>query len=201
MKIGGSEFFQGEPTYNEYQSRCLRKVININITMMPILLNTYSYPKGDVVIVKKLENIGLILFAVLFFWFSLVFIGVPRLLIDGHEPLFSLSGLLELGLIIIWVGYLFKWKYTDFLNLFILIIWGYMQYDSHWRYMLFKAPKEIIDSYYQHFYGTLRFFAESETRVVPDAYHIILGVLIVINISIVLVKIMMFLKFLRKDRV
>jgi hypothetical protein len=150
---------------------------------------------------NKLQKIGLIFFIILFLWYTLVFFNIPGLLVAGSVDLFSLLSLLELFLVIILVGYFFRWKYTDYFNLFILSIWGYLQYAAHWRYLLFEPSEEILDRYYHYFEGTLRFFAQSQTRIVPDAYHTILGILIYLNLVLVILKIIFSLKNSGKEKV
>ncbi len=151
-------------------------------------------------VMTKIQKISLSFYIILFLWFSLVFIEIPKLLIEGDIGFINLSGLLELFLVIILVGYFLKWKYTDFLNLFVLSVWGYMQYISHWKYMCFKPSQEIIERYYQFFDGTLRIFAESNVRIIPDLYHMILGLLILINLVIVIFKIIVFFKNFRQNK-
>jgi hypothetical protein len=109
----------------------------------------------------KLQKTGSALFITLFLWYSLVFINIPGLLVAGTIDLISLSSLLEFFLIIILLTYIFKWKYADLLNIIILSIWGYLQYQAHWRYLLFIPSKAILDRYYHYFRGTYRFFPVS----------------------------------------
>jgi len=142
----------------------------------------------------KLQKVSLLFFIALFIWYSLVFFNIPKLLIAGSINLFSLSSLLELFLVIILLGYFLKWKYSDFFALFILFLWGYLQYAAHWRHLLFKPSKEVLNHYYQFFHGTLRFFPQSDVRIVPDAYHTVLGLLILLNLIMVIYKIILFLK-------
>ena len=139
---------------------------------------------------SKMKTVSLILFGLLFAWYSLIFIGVPKLLIEGRGSVLGLEGLLELFLILILSGYFAKWKFTDALNLFVSLIWGYMQYTSHWK-SLFGAPVSDmqIKRYYQYFSGTLRIFPESSTVIIPDAYHMILDLLLLINICLSVTKI------------
>lgn len=138
---------------------------------------------------KRKYNVGVILFTLLFLWYLIIFINIPGLTIDGKIPFFSLLTLLEFFLIIIAIGYILKWKYTDYAFLFILVLWGYLQFMGNWRYMFVKPPIEKLESYYQYFDGTLRILNISDTYIIPDAYHLILGILILLNIVFVLSKI------------
>ena len=62
-------------------------------------------------------------------------------------------------------------------------------FNGNWKYLFIETSKENIQSYYQHFDNTLRFFPKSDTTIIPDAYHIILGLLLLINIVLVIRKI------------
>lgn len=66
----------------------------------------------------------------------------------------------------------------------ILLLWFAVQFLCHWRYTLFGAGPEKIRGYNECFRGTLRIFPESETRLVPDFYHIALHALILANIAL-----------------
>ncbi|MDZ7777197.1 MAG: hypothetical protein U5L09_17060 [Bacteroidales bacterium] len=132
---------------------------------------------------------SLFFFIILLIWYSLIFFDIPRLTTEGNASVFSLLGLLEFLLLIVLVAYLKNWKYTDYLNLSILLLWAVLQYQGNWKYFLFPPSTDVLESYYEHFQGTLRILAESETRIIPDAYHIILGLLLLLNIINVVVKI------------
>lgn len=70
----------------------------------------------------------------------------------------------------------------------VLLIWLTVQFFCHWRYTIFGASPKKLAGYNECFRGTLRFFPISETRLVPDLYHIVLHLLIVINIVLCIVK-------------
>jgi hypothetical protein len=146
---------------------------------------------------KRLEKISLIAFISLLLWFSLDLIGVPGFV--TRDNLFSLSGVWEAILLIILVASIRKWKYSDFLALLIVAIWGYLQYDSHWRAFLFGESERWLEGYYRFFEGMYRFFPISQTRAIPDAYHTILGLLIVVNFVLLTIKILIFIKGSKKQ--
>lgn len=136
----------------------------------------------------KNNNLTFFAFILLLIWYTLVFFDIPRLTTDGRANLFSLLGLLELLLLIILLINLLKWKYADYVSLPILFLWGFLQYEGNWKNFFNTPTTEVLNSYYKHFHGTLRIFAESENRIVPDAYHIILGLLILLNITLILTR-------------
>lgn len=133
----------------------------------------------------KPSRIGLALYLALFLWYSLIFFPIPRLLVPGTVGLFSLSSLLELFLVSLLAGNLLHVRGTDFFCLAILGLWGYLQYAAHWKYLIIPPSRKILTRYYRYFHGTLRFFPQSPTRLVPDAYHTVLGLLILFNFIVV----------------
>lgn len=86
-------------------------------------------------------------------------------------------------------GYLLKWKGADYAGLVVLGLWGYLQFNANWKYLFAEAPKEKIESYYQHFGDTLSFFPESPTYIIPDAYHMVLGILLLTNLVLIITRI------------
>lgn len=70
----------------------------------------------------------------------------------------------------------------------VLILWLTVQFFCHWRYTIFGASRKKLEGYNECFRGTLRIFPESETRLVPDLYHIVLHILIVVNIIFCIIK-------------
>lgn len=70
----------------------------------------------------------------------------------------------------------------------VLAAWLIVQFFCHWRYTIFGASEKKLRGYNECFRGTLRIFKESETRLVPDLYHIVLHILIVVNIIFCIIK-------------
>lgn len=68
----------------------------------------------------------------------------------------------------------------------VLAIWAFVQFLCHWRYTLFGASRQKLEGYNECFNGTLRLFPMSETRLIPDLYHIVLHALILINLILCL---------------
>ncbi len=69
----------------------------------------------------------------------------------------------------------------------VLILWFAAQFMFHWYYTIFGASEQKLKGYNECFRGTVRLFPASETRLVPDLYHIVLHALILINIIFCLV--------------
>jgi hypothetical protein len=131
-----------------------------------------------------LRKVKTVLFALLTLWFTLVLIGIPGLVTKGSWR--GLYGLLELILIVLFIGHLQKWKVEPLLTLASLIVWGSMQFVSHWYGFFFGASANQLTRYYGMFSRTYRFFPKSPTRTVPDAFHTVLGLLIVANLVVVI---------------
>ena len=72
----------------------------------------------------------------------------------------------------------------------ILILWFVVQFFCHWYYTIFGASEAKLRGYNDCFKDTVRIFPMSETRLVPDLYHIVLHVLIMANILICIAKIL-----------
>ncbi len=64
----------------------------------------------------------------------------------------------------------------------VLILWFIVQFFCHWRYTIFGASQKKLKGYNDCFRGTVRIWPASERRLVPDLYHMILHLLILLNI-------------------
>lgn len=69
----------------------------------------------------------------------------------------------------------------------ILLLWFAVQFMCHWYFTIFGAGEAKLKGYNECFKGTVRIFPESETRLVPDLYHIVLHLLILANLILCLV--------------
>ena len=64
----------------------------------------------------------------------------------------------------------------------ILLLWFVVQFLYHWYFTIFGASESKLKGYNDCFRGTVRIFPMSETRLIPDLYHIVLHILILLNI-------------------
>ena len=64
----------------------------------------------------------------------------------------------------------------------VLILWFIVQFFCHWRYTIFGASQRKLKGYNDCFRGTVRIWPASEKRLIPDLYHCILHLLILLNI-------------------
>ena len=70
----------------------------------------------------------------------------------------------------------------------VLCLWFIVQFMCHWYYTIFGASEEKLTGYNRCFKGTVRIFPESDTRLIPDMYHIVLHLLIGVNIVLCAVQ-------------
>ncbi|MBO4838819.1 MAG: hypothetical protein J5493_05550 [Lachnospiraceae bacterium] len=68
----------------------------------------------------------------------------------------------------------------------ILVFWLVVQFFCHWYYTIFGVSENKLKGYNDCFRNTIRIFPMSETKLVPDLYHIVLHTLILLNIIICL---------------
>lgn len=135
----------------------------------------------------SLRKASLVLYVLLLIWFTLDLIGVPGLV--TRDDWLTPSGLLEFLLVILLIGHLRQWSAVPLLSLATLSLWGYLQYISHWHGFFFGMSGDRLKRYYAFFAGMYRFFPESQSRTIPDAYHTILGLLIAINLASVICQV------------
>lgn len=64
----------------------------------------------------------------------------------------------------------------------ILVFWFVVQFFCHWYYTIFSASEKKLKGYNDCFRNTIHIFPISEKRLVPDLYHMILHILILVNI-------------------
>ena len=64
----------------------------------------------------------------------------------------------------------------------VLVVWLVVQYFCHWHFTIFGATPEKIRGYNQCFEGSLCIVPRRADRLIPDFYHIVLHILIVLNL-------------------
>ena len=64
----------------------------------------------------------------------------------------------------------------------ILVIWLVIQFFCHWYYTIFGASESKLKGYNECFKDTVRLIPMREKRLIPDLYHMILHILILLNI-------------------
>lgn len=132
-----------------------------------------------------------VLSGLLMMWFGLLFVGFERFC--GKINFKSIGDLpyiiLELVLILNFVGNALHLSFVIPMMCGVLLLWGILQFRAHWVPFLFGAPDAQIRSYYDAFGENIYIFPRSDRRVVPDAYHTILHALMFLNAIAVLVTV------------
>lgn len=90
----------------------------------------------------------------------------------------SIDGIWFLTYSILLILFFTKETYGKYLLTAFIILWGIIQFYSHWHYTIFGASQSKIDGYNHFFKNTYHVFPASNTIIVPDLYHIILHILI-----------------------
>jgi len=70
-----------------------------------------------------------------------------------------------------------------------LTLWFVTQFFSHEYFTIFGASDRKLKGYNECFEGTVKLFPISETRLVPDLYHIVLHLLIATDLVLVALSI------------
>lgn len=108
------------------------------------------------------------------------------LLVEGmgiRSAEFVMLYLYSIGL----VSFHFLQPVGKWILLFILVFWLIVQFFCHWYYTIFGAREKKLKGYNDCFRNTIHIFPMSEKRLVPDLYHIILHILILVNIVFAIV--------------
>lgn len=66
--------------------------------------------------------------------------------------------------------------------LVILMFWIVVQFFCHWYYTIFGVTEKKLKGYNKCFRNTVRIIPMSNNRIIPDFYHMVLHLLIVLNI-------------------
>lgn len=104
-----------------------------------------------------------------------------RLLVEGmgiKSAEFIALCLYSIGL----VSYHFFQPVGKWILLALLLLWFVVQFFCHWYYTIFGASEKKVTGYNDCFRDAIRIFPMSKKRLVPDLYHIILHILILVNI-------------------
>ncbi len=72
--------------------------------------------------------------------------------------------------------------------LFVLSCWIIVQFFCHWYFTIFGVSEKKLKGYNEGFSDTVRFIPASDTKLIPDFYHTILHILILINIVLIFLQ-------------
>lgn len=68
----------------------------------------------------------------------------------------------------------------------VLLAWFVIQFFCHWYYTIFGASEKKLKGYNECFQNTVHIIPACKTKLIPDLYHIILHLLILLNIVLVI---------------
>ena len=102
-------------------------------------------------------------------------------LVDGEgvkSPEFVMFLLYSVGIVlsIVYPKIGFWWL------LVVLVFWFVIQFFCHWYYTIFGVSEKKLKGYNECFGHTIHIIPSSDKRLIPDLYHIILHILILVNI-------------------
>ena len=81
------------------------------------------------------------------------------------------------------LGSTFSWKMAAFGRIAFLV---HRSVFCHWYYTIFGASEKKLKGYNDCFKNTVRLIPASEIRLIPDLYHMILHLLILLNIGLII---------------
>jgi hypothetical protein len=135
----------------------------------------------------RLSRFTIVALLTLTSWFSLDFIGVPRLV--DREPLVSLAGLMLALLLLFIAAGAFQIRNVAPPYALALLAWLVLQVQTHWSSYLLPASQSKLQWYDRVFGANIRILPALPTRTTPDAFHTALAALILLNLSLVAVDI------------
>ena len=94
-----------------------------------------------------------------------------------------MAGALFATIVAIGIAYAVGVRAVALLALPTLGYWCWHQ-RRHWVFYIRGAPPEIVERYGQLFGGNIHIFPVEPGRVVPDAYHTILHILLVADLAL-----------------
>lgn len=68
----------------------------------------------------------------------------------------------------------------------VLAFWLVIQFFCHWYYTIFGATEKKLRGYNSCFRDTIRVIPASDTRVIPDLYHMVLHLMLCTNLTLIL---------------
>ena len=64
----------------------------------------------------------------------------------------------------------------------VLAFWSIVQFFCHWFYTIWGASEKKLKGYNECFRHTVRIIPASDTRLIPDFYHMVLHLLLILNL-------------------
>ena len=132
---------------------------------------------------------GIILQAALWIWFlgcTTTYRLGKYILVEGmglKSAEFATLCLYSIGLLLYYLLPAGKW-----MLLVVLIVWFIVEFFCHWYFTIFGVTERKLKGYNDCFRNTIHVIPLSETRLIPDFYHIVQHTLILLNMIICLVR-------------
>ena len=127
----------------------------------------------------------------LLLWYVAGLFGVPGLINPtfgtGQSAYNLAAGGLGIFLLLGLVGYWLELKYIDLIMVNVLMIWLYLQFMLHWL-GFFRPPAPDVVSAYYDYYGGSYLIPQDLSRTVPNAYFLLLHLLLIVTFGQVLFR-------------
>ncbi|QVK16967.1 hypothetical protein KHQ81_08660 [Mycoplasmatota bacterium] len=131
-----------------------------------------------------MKKVCIILLSILLIWFSMDMTGFSIGDIIIVEAAWnSIDGVWWIIFLVLCFFFYIKDRLGKYILTVFVFLWTVIQFFSHWYYTLFGASDKKIISYNQFFKDTYHIIAASDTRVIPDFYHIVLHIFILVNLT------------------
>lgn len=129
--------------------------------------------------VKKISLISAIL---LLIWFLFDMFGLKigdSYLVQAAWD--DVDGIWYLLFIACFIIFCFKERLGKYILTGFLFLWGIAQFFSHWYYTIFGASEKKLEVYNNFFADTYHIIPASKNILIPDFYHIVLHILILVS--------------------
>lgn len=133
--------------------------------------------EGEIEMSKKIcviFNVWLII------WFFLDMVGFKIRNFILVESAWKDDGVFFLVYILLFVFFCLKEKQGKYPLTIFLSLWLVIQFFSHWYYTIFGASEKKLLSYNRYFANTYHVIPASDSLLVPDLYHVLLHLFILI---------------------
>lgn len=121
-----------------------------------------------------------ILVVLTFIWFSLSIPGIMPLI--NSSGVKSIDAILWIVFLILMLYYFSKEKFSKISLTIFFALFALLEFNTIVKYVFFKANESVILKYNEMFYGTIYIVEKSSQRLIPNAYHIVLIVLIIFTL-------------------
>lgn len=119
----------------------------------------------------------------LFLWFTFDMTGIKIGKITLVETAWnSIDGIWWLIFLVLSILFIYKVEIGKYLLLIFISLWATIQFYSHWYYTIFGVSNEKLSSYNEFFKDTYHLIPASDQILIPDFYHIILHLLILVSL-------------------